>query len=131
MSQPPPERTLIERLLIAVIEGEPEAVLELVHPEGEWSPTVWSGHKVYRGRKGMREWLAQFGDGLEHLDIQVDEVVAERGRGAVLGTVFDSRDGAMFAVRVAWSFDIVDGLICRGRAHESWEEAVRAAGLGS
>jgi ketosteroid isomerase-like protein len=128
-SSPPVEPTVIERLFIAIIRGEPEAVLELIHPEGEWSPTVWSGNQLYRGREGVREWLAQFGEGLEQLDIRVERVQTEGDRGAVLGTVFDSRDEGMFAVRVAWSFELEDDLMRRGRAHESWEEAVRAAGL--
>lgn len=129
MSQPAREPTIIERLLTAVIEGKPKAVLQLIHPEGEWSPTVWSGHQVYYGREGVSEWLTQFGEALEHLDLRVEKVVTEGNRGAVLGTVFDSRDESMFAVRVAWSFEVMDGLIRRGHAYESWEEAARAAGL--
>lgn len=124
-----PRQTVIERLFVAVIQGEPERVLELIHPEGEWSPTVWSGNQLYRGPEGVREWLAQFGEALERLDLRVERVRTEANRGAVLGTVFDSRDEGMFAVRAAWSFELEGGLLRRGRAHESWEEAVRAAGL--
>ncbi|HMI82152.1 MAG TPA: nuclear transport factor 2 family protein [Solirubrobacterales bacterium] len=120
---------MIERLFIAVIRGEPEAVVELVHPQVEWSPTVWSGQEVYRGHEGVRRWLAQFGEGLEHLDVRVEKVRQEGERGAVLGTVFDSRDEGMFAVRIAWSFELEDGLLRRGRAHQTWEEAVREAGV--
>jgi ketosteroid isomerase-like protein len=120
---------VVERLFIAVIQGDAEEVLELIHPQAEWSPTLWSGNQVYRGREGVREWLGQFGAGLEHLDIRVEKVHTEGERGVVLGTVFDSRDGGMFAVRVAWSLVLEDGLMRRGRAHDSWEEAVRDAGL--
>jgi ketosteroid isomerase-like protein len=125
----PPEPSLVERLFIAIIRGEPEGVVELIHPQGEWSPTLWSGNHVYRGPDGVREWLTQFGPSLEQLDVRVEKVRAEGDRGAVLGTVFDSRDGGMFAVRVAWSFELEDGLMRRGRAHDTWEEAVRAVGL--
>jgi ketosteroid isomerase-like protein len=121
--------SVIEQLFVALIEGETEAVVELIHPEGEWSPTVWSGNQVYRGPEGVREWLTQFGEGLEHLDLRVEKMRTDGDRGAVLGTVFDSRDKGMFAVRVAWSFELEDGLMRRGRAHETWEEAVRGAGL--
>jgi ketosteroid isomerase-like protein len=120
----------IERLFIALIEGEPERVVELMHPQVEWSPTMWSGQEVYRGREGVRRWLSQFGEGLEHLDVRVEEIKAEGDRGAILGTVFDSRDQGMFAVRVAWSFELDEELIRRARAHESWGEALREAGLG-
>lgn len=130
MSPPsPPEPSLIERLFIAVIRGEPDEVAELIHPQGEWSPTLWSGNQVYRGPAGVREWLAQFGESLEQLDIRVEKVKTDGNRGAALGTVFDSRDEGMFAVRVAWSFELEDGLMRRGRAHDTWEEALRAVGL--
>jgi ketosteroid isomerase-like protein len=126
---PDAEPTLIERLFVAVIQGRPEEVVTLLHPEVEWSPTVWSGEGTYRGIAGVRRWLDQFGEDLRHLDVRVEKVKTEGDRGVVLGTVFDSREGTMFAVRVAWSFELEDGLLRRGRAHESWEEALQAAGL--
>jgi ketosteroid isomerase-like protein len=125
----PAEPSPIERLFIAMLGGEPGEVLELLHPQAEWSPTVWSGGEVYRGREGVQRWLDQFGPRLARLDIRVEKVLIEGDEGAVLGTVFDSRDGGMFAVRVAWSFELEDGLLRRGRAHETWDEATRAAGL--
>jgi hypothetical protein len=121
--------TVVERLFIAIIHNEVEGVLELIHPQGEWTPTVWSGEHTYKGREGVREWLTQFGEALECLDLRIEKVQTEGDRGAVLGTVFDSREGGMFAVRVAWSFEFEDGLMRRGAAHDSWEEAARAAGL--
>lgn len=122
--------TPIERLFVAVIRGQPEEVVALLHPQVEWSPTVWSGGEgTYRGVDGVRRWLDQFGEGLRHLDVRVEKTRTEADRGVVLGTVFDSREGTMFAVRVAWSFELEDGLLRRGRAHESWDEALRAAGL--
>ena len=129
MSAPESAPTVIERIFVAVIEGKPENVVELIPPDGDWSPTRWSGQQVYRGPDGVREWLTQFGEGLEHLDLRVEKVRTEGDHGAVLGTVFDSRDEGMFAVRVAWSFELEDGLMWRGRAHDTWEEALREAGL--
>lgn len=128
-SSPQAEPTVVERLFIAVLGGEPEKVLELLHPQAEWSPTVWSGGEVYRGRDGVQRWLDQFGPDLEHLDLRVEQERTEGDRGAVLGTVFDSRDEGMFAVRIAWSFELEGGLLRRGQAHETWDEALRAAGL--
>lgn len=120
---------MIERIFIALIQGEPDVVLELVHPQAEWTPTLWSGEQTYKGREGVAEWLAQFGDSLEHLDHRIERMQTEGARGAVQGTVFDSRDRGMFAARIAWSFELEDGLLRRGSAHDSWEEALRAVGL--
>ncbi|HET7507416.1 MAG TPA: nuclear transport factor 2 family protein, partial [Solirubrobacterales bacterium] len=97
--------------------------------QAEWTPTLWSGEHTYKGREGVAEWLAQFGDRLEHLDHNIERIRTEGDRAAVQGTVFDGRDRSMFAVRVAWSFELEDGLMRRGRSHDSWEEALRAVGL--
>ncbi|HWT89895.1 MAG TPA: nuclear transport factor 2 family protein [Solirubrobacterales bacterium] len=130
MSAPSPaEPTAVERLFVALIRCEPEAALELIHPQAEWSPTVWSGEEVYRGREGAKRWLDQFGPGLESLDIRIEKVQVQEDRAVVLGTVFDTRDGGMFAVRVAWGFEIEDDLVRRGRAFEGWDEAAQAVGL--
>lgn len=130
MSSPAGEEpTIIERLFGAVLRGEPERVMELLHPQVEWSPTVWSGEEMYRGHEGVQRWLSQFGEGLEHLDIRVEKVETQEDRGAVLGIVFDTRGDRTFAVQVPWSFELEEGLLRRGRAHSTWEEAVQAARL--
>ena len=120
---------MIEQVFIALIGREPETVLDLVHPQAEWTPTLWSGEQTYKGRQGIAEWLAQFGDRLQYLDHNIERIRAEGDRAAVQGTVFDGRDRGMFAVRVAWSFELEDGMMRRGRSHENWEEALRAVGL--
>lgn len=131
MSSPPAEEpTVIERLFGAMLRGDPERVLEFLHPQVEWSPTVWSGEEMYRGHDGVRRWLSQFGEGLEHLDIRIEKVETEEDRGAVLGIVFDTRGDRTFAVQVPWSYEMEEGLVRRGRAHGTWEEAVQAARLG-
>ena len=129
MNRPPTETTVIERVFEAMQEGDPEAVLRLLHPQVEWTPTAWSGDAMYRGREAAHLWLAQFGEELEHLDIQIRDRAAFGDRGAVRGIVFDTRGAQTFAVEVSWSFELEDGLLRRGCAHGSWDEALRAAGL--
>lgn len=121
--------TVIERLFDAVVEGDPDKVLALLHSRVEWTPTAWSGEAMYRGHEGVHLWLSQFGDSLQHLDIRVQKAVAGEDRGAVLGIVFDTRGKQKFAVKVAWSYEMEGGLLRRGRAHDTWEEALEAAGL--
>lgn len=84
---------------------------------------------MYRGEEGVHLWLSQFGDDLRHLDIRVRKVEMRGDRGAVLGIVFDTRGDRTFAVEVAWSYEMEGDLLRRGRAHDSWEEALEAAGL--
>jgi SnoaL-like domain len=121
--------TAIERLFERMLAGEPERVLDLLHPKVEWTPTAWSGEAMYRGHEGVHLWLSQFGESLQHLDIRVLAVEEREDRGAVLGMVFDTRGEQTFAVEVPWSYEMEGELLRRGRAHGSWEEALRAAGL--
>jgi hypothetical protein len=127
-----PAKTLpkaVERLFIAIREGEPEQALELMHSRAEWTPTVWSGEPMYRGHEGIHLWFEQFGENLEYLDIRIKKIEASEDRAAVLGLVFDTRGDQTFVVEVPWSFELEGGLLRRGRAHGSWEEALEAAGL--
>jgi len=121
--------TVIERLFSALQQGDPEKVLALLHSKVEWTPTAWSGEAMYRGHEGVHLWLSQFGESLEHLDIRVQNAKASGNRGAVLGIVFDTRGNQKFAVKVAWSYEMEGDLLRRGRAHDTWEEALHAAGL--
>jgi ketosteroid isomerase-like protein len=123
------DTTVIERLFEALGRNDPKRVLELLHPRAEWTPTVWSGEPMYRGEEAVHLWLSQFGEELEYLDIQVRETKIQGNRGAVRGIVFDTRGAQTFAVEVCWSFELEDGLLRRGHAHSSWEDARRAAGL--
>jgi ketosteroid isomerase-like protein len=122
--------TVVERLFAAVVEGDADKVLALLHSRVEWTPTIWSGGPMYRGHEGIHLWLSQFGESLQHLDIRVQKTASKDGRGAVLGIVFDTRGDQKFAVKVAWSYEMKDGLLRRGRAHDTWEEALEAARLG-
>jgi hypothetical protein len=121
--------SVVERIFLAVQQGEPEGVLKLLHSKVEWTPTLWSGGSMYRGYEGVHLWLSQFGDNLEFLDIRVTKVEDAGDRGAAHGVVFDTRGNQKFAVEVAWSYKLEEGLLRRARAHDSWEEAVEAAGL--
>ena len=122
---------MVERLFAAVSSGDADRVLELLHSRAEWTPTVWSGEPMYRGHEGIHLWLSQFGDELEHIDIRVQRVVAQDDHAAALGIVFDTRGERTFAVEVPWSFELEEGLFRSGRAHGTWEEALRAAGLAA
>jgi ketosteroid isomerase-like protein len=122
-------QTAVGHLFTAIHQGEPERVLELLHPKVEWTPTLWSGEPMYRGHEGVHLWLGQFGENLEYLDIRVTRSEQRGDRAAVHGIVFDTRRDQKFAVEVAWSFELENGLVRRGRAHDTWEEALRAAGL--
>jgi ketosteroid isomerase-like protein len=123
-------RTVVEQVFEAIQQNDPDRLLKVLHPRIEWTPTVWSGEAMYRGEEGVHLWLSQFGEELEHLDIRVRDIESEGNRSAVRGIVFDTRGAQTFAVEVSWSFEIEAGRVRRGRAYNSWEEALRSVGLG-
>jgi ketosteroid isomerase-like protein len=123
------EQTAIERLFEALQEGDPGQILKLLHSKAEWTPSAWSGERMYRGQEAVHLWLSQFGEEMEYLDVQIRDRVTVGDRGAVRGIVFDTRGDRTFAVEVSWSFELEEGLLRRGRAHGSWEDALRAVKL--
>ncbi len=101
-----------------------------IHPDAQWLPTVWSSGGTLRGERAIRAWFEQFGPRLEHLRIDVAEIIGGTGWIVVLGVVHDTRAGTDFSVMVGWTFAVAGGQVVEGRAFTSWEEARAAAGLG-
>jgi ketosteroid isomerase-like protein len=118
---------VITRLFEALDQGDRDGVLALVDPEVDWHPTVWSGGTAH-GRRGVAEWLDQFGADLRDLEVDLAELEGRDDHVLALGTVFDRRTDQPFAVRVGWIFGVGEGLVIRGRAFESWEQARAAFG---
>lgn len=122
--------SIITDLFDAVNAGQREDVLALVHPSGTWSPTAWSGPATRRGREGVAAWLDQFGPGLMHIRIEVDEIIDAEPWVLALGTVLDTRDGLAFSTQVGWGFEVREGLVVAGRAYGTWNEARQALNAG-
>jgi ketosteroid isomerase-like protein len=121
----------VVRTMFAAIEARDlEGAMAVLHPELSWSPTVWSGASLLRGKTEVRGWFEQFGPGLEHLRIDVSDLTQPAGWVVVCGVVHDTR-GAPFTTRVGWNFAVQDGLVIEGRAFPSWEEALTAGGASA
>jgi ketosteroid isomerase-like protein len=101
-------------------------VLRDVDPRVELHPSVWSGGGVASGHDGVRAWLRQFGDGIDELRLELEELVASDERVLALGTAYDSRGEGRYAQRLGWIFELDDGVIFRARSYDTWDEA-RAA----
>jgi ketosteroid isomerase-like protein len=118
-----PNLELVRELFAALERRDPAAAAALVAPACEWGPTAWSGGRPFIGRAGVGEWMAQFGENLEHLRVELVELEQHGDRVIALGTVFDGRDGNLYAARVAWLFEVESGLIRKGCGYQTWEEA--------
>lgn len=117
-------------MFAAIAARDVDGAIALLHPEVIWSPTVWSGPSILRGKAAVRTWFAQFGPGLEHLRIDVTDLRQPAGWVIVCGVVHDTR-AAAFVTRVGWNFAVEGGRVIDGRAFPSWEEALSAGGAGS
>lgn len=112
--------------------GDLDAMLdEFVDPEVEWE-TRWPGlPPVYRGREGVRKWIAQATEPMDITMTLVDasavdeETVLAEFRLAGLGR--DS--GAPADMKVFDLYSIRNRMVYRRRTFYSREEALEAAGV--
>jgi ketosteroid isomerase-like protein len=114
---------------------DPERMIGRVDPDCEWHPFISAeveGAEAYRGRDGMRQWFRDVDELFSEVHWQVEEVhdlgddrivvlgqLVARGRSS--GAEVNSPIGQVFTLR--------EGMILRGWAYPSHEQAMQAAGL--
>lgn len=109
---------LIERLFNAFNRRDPEAIVALCSDEMEF--VAVTGEEVgrgdpYRGREGLREYLADVARIWEELLITPDTVESRGGRLLVCGRVYlRSRELGIRDMPAAWIWWVDDGLFVRG-----------------
>lgn len=91
------------------------------------------GGEVYRGRQGVRDWIAEIERNFERFELWLDDAW-EFGddRVAALGGVrARSREAAIeFEQPMGWTFDLEDGKVRRMLFYRTQAEAVAAAAAG-
>jgi ketosteroid isomerase-like protein len=109
-----------------------EAVLTYFHPEVEWIVPEWLEGETFQGHDGVRRAYALMDDVFDHyrlhveklIDCSCDHVVAlVDQRGSIKGT--DSE----IEQRIAYDFEIHDGLATRVLVYTNWDAALKAVGL--
>lgn len=91
--------------LEAVNRGDPEAMLEHVHPEVAWeTPSVLPDTQTYRGHDGVRAWLETMEDAFEDLRLDPEGDFTELDDVHVLVPVRASGRGRHSGVEVDVSF---------------------------
>jgi ketosteroid isomerase-like protein len=111
-----------------------DGLLALCHPDVEWTSAikgrVEGGEATYRGHEGMRRYWEEW-QSIWDLLIEVAEVRESGDRVVVLGGI-RTRGASRVVVesRMAFVFQIEDGLIRRLRSYLDRDEALAAAGLG-
>jgi ketosteroid isomerase-like protein len=109
--------------------GDLDGMLELLHPEIEWSAiTGPAGADVYRGHEGVRRFV---GEWLEAWDTFSQELVDVRARGewALVRTMIRTRGGISgieFATEVTYLMQRRGDKLARMEMFQSYEEGLAA-----
>ena len=125
----------IEAAFEAFNDREFDLLVELCHPEVDWTPPrELPGSRTYHGRDGVREAVGDmvsiFTDlraevvRFEDLGERVVGLYRWRGSGAGSGASIDS-----FEVEAGFVCDFEDGLAKTVRFWTAWDDALREAGL--
>ena len=124
---------LVRVLLEAVNRLDAEGMMATIQPDYEFVPIMAALEgRVYRGREGVQQWLAEMETHWEYFECCPEEwhdlgdrVIVFghwRARGRASGVEVDGQP----ATWLAW---VRDGLLCRWRTFTDREEALAAAGV--
>ena len=123
---------VVRRAFIAWQAGAIDELDELLAPDVEWRPTTLSdtGHDVFRGPRGVREWISAVVSRRGELRNEITEIRGLGDRVLVLGHVVERiGEQTRTDADLAWIFHLHGGQITRGEGFVSREEALRAAGV--
>ena len=127
---------LLREVTAAANRRDFDAFVALVSPDVVWesrSSSTFPGFRdVYRGREGVREWVAQALEVIEDAQTEVEEIedlgddrllveIVRTGRGKGSGVPAELRDW--------WVVSFAEGLITWRQAFWTRDEALEAAGL--
>lgn len=113
----------------ALNSGDIEATLAVTAPDVEWhESSALPDADVYRGRKALRAFLEEFLQSWERFHQEVEDVVVEGDRAALMIhlTARGRGSGAEVDARYAHVWTLRDGLGVRVDAYYDREAALRA-----
>ncbi len=126
---------VVRRIVDAWSRRDLDALLTLIHEEGEWHPALIPGGlegTVYRGPRGMRSYWREVDEVWAELSWEADEIsdVGE-GRVLVLGHfhAVGHESGVPIDQPMSVLFTIEGGKVRLGRGFTTRERALEAAGL--
>jgi ketosteroid isomerase-like protein len=125
-------RKMFEDLREAYNARDPERWVALCTPDCEWHPFLTArveGDPGYHGHNGMRAWFEDVDEMFSAMHAEIDDYQEVGGRLLVFGrmTAIGRGSGAEVSSEVAWLMELKDGLLKRGWAYNSHQEAEREA----
>jgi ketosteroid isomerase-like protein len=124
---------VIQRVFAAFARRDFALLSELTDPELEfWAET---GREVgrgdaYRGRNGLRDYLADVGRVWEELRAEPREFREQGDVVVVTGRVYAWGLGRVVDTPAGWLWRLRDGRVLEGRVFDNEQDALSAAGLG-
>jgi ketosteroid isomerase-like protein len=126
-------RELLERILEALNSGDEDAFVAMWHEDAELYgfPGVPDAPDVYRGRDGVRTWLANLRRTFDDVRFEPTEITIRGDVGVVV--IAATATGTGSGVPIEWSAYIAarvrDGKLVYCRAVADRDEAFEAAGI--
>jgi ketosteroid isomerase-like protein len=91
------------------------------------------GGEPYRGREGLRRWIAEIEATFGRFDVSTDDFRDLEDRVLILGSIHLQGKGSGIEMDqpMGWLFELEDGKLARMRFYSSHAEALEASGLES
>jgi ketosteroid isomerase-like protein len=122
----------VRGLAAAINWGDPDAAVEVCHPEIEFLSVLAVSGKRYGGHEGIREYFDDIASAWEEWKVQVHRVVsAPDGRVVIVMTMHmrGKGSGAMLSEKTGHVWTLRDGKLLRNEPFRSPQEALRYVGL--
>jgi uncharacterized protein len=129
-----PNVELFEIGVDAYNRRDPEAFVSRCEPDCDWYPFLRSrveGETGYRGHDGIREWFRDIDSMFSEMRAEVRDIRDLGDRVLGLGTLRGRgrESGAEVSSPIGWLIEVREGMLRRGWAYASHEEALEAADL--
>jgi ketosteroid isomerase-like protein len=124
-----PEVAVVQSLLSAWARNDVVAMLRFLHPEVEWRPSraseSWA--RLYRGHAAVQEWTQELSRRTVDVRVVPERVEPVGSLVGVYGELVGTRAGEpMPPKRLAWVFEVQDGLVTRAEGFDDERDAARA-----
>jgi ketosteroid isomerase-like protein len=122
----------VRHLAAAINWRDPDAGVEVCHPEIEFLSVLAVSGKAYRGHDGIREYFEDIASAWEEWRMQIHRVAAAPDGRVVIVMTMHMRgkgSGATLSEGSAHVWTLRDGKLLRNEPFRSPEEALRYVGL--
>jgi ketosteroid isomerase-like protein len=122
----------VRRFADAINARDPEAAIEVSHPEIEFLSVLAVSGRAYHGHDGVRQYFEDVASAWEEWRVELERITeAPDGRVAIFMTMHfrGKESGAALSASSAHVWTLKDGKLLRNQPYRDHEQALRAAGV--